>query len=41
MENDQQNSIEWLIQKCAYSDLRPELWENNKATGARKCTTMK
>ena len=27
MENDQQNSIEWLIQKCAYSDLRPELWE--------------
>lgn len=27
MNNDQQNSIEWLIQKCAYSDLRPELWE--------------
>ena len=21
------NSIEWLIEKCAYSDLRPELWE--------------
>ena len=25
MEN--KNSIEWLIEKCAYSDLRPELWE--------------
>ena len=24
---EQKNSIEWLIQKCAYSDLRPELWE--------------
>jgi hypothetical protein len=23
----QQNSIEFLIEKCAYSDLRPELWE--------------
>jgi len=21
------NSIDWLIEKCAYSDLRPELWE--------------
>jgi hypothetical protein len=24
---EQKNSIEWLIQKCAYSDLRTELWE--------------
>ena len=21
------NSVEWLIEKCACSDLRPELWE--------------
>jgi hypothetical protein len=24
---EQKNSIDWLIEKCAYSDLRPELWE--------------
>ena len=24
---EKQNSIDWLIEKCAYSDLRPELWE--------------
>ena len=21
------NSVEWLIEKCACADLRPELWE--------------
>jgi hypothetical protein len=28
MTNDkQQSSVEWLIEKCACADLRPELWE--------------
>ena len=28
MENNkQQTAVEWLIEKCACSDLRPELWE--------------
>ncbi len=26
MSNKKQNSIEWLINKCACADLRPELW---------------
>ena len=25
--NKQQSSVEWLIEKCACADLRPELWE--------------
>ena len=25
--NKQQTAVEWLIEKCACSDLRPELWE--------------
>jgi len=25
--NKQQTAVDWLIEKCAYSDLRPELWE--------------
>jgi hypothetical protein len=25
--NKQQTAIEWLIEKCACADLRPELWE--------------
>ena len=24
---EKKSSIDWLIEKCAYSDLRPELWE--------------
>ena len=28
MENNkQQTAVEWLIEKCACADLRPELWE--------------
>ena len=26
MSNNKQSSIEWLINKCACADLRPELW---------------
>ena len=26
MSNDKQSSVEWLINKCACADLRPELW---------------
>lgn len=26
-EERMSNSIEWLIEKCACADLRPELWE--------------
>jgi hypothetical protein len=25
--NKQQTAVEWLIEKCACADLRPELWE--------------
>jgi flagellar biosynthesis/type III secretory pathway protein FliH len=25
--NKQQSSVEWLIEKCACADLKPELWE--------------
>jgi flagellar biosynthesis/type III secretory pathway protein FliH len=25
--NKQQTAIEWLIEKCACADLKPELWE--------------
>jgi len=25
--NKQQSAVEWLIEKCACADLRPELWE--------------
>jgi hypothetical protein len=27
MSNKQQTAVEWLIEKCACADLRPELWE--------------
>ena len=27
MDNKQQTAVEWLIEKCACADLRPELWE--------------
>ena len=26
MSNNKQSSVEWLIDKCACADLRPELW---------------
>ena len=26
MSNNKQSSVEWLINKCACADLRPELW---------------
>jgi hypothetical protein len=26
-EEEMSNSVEWLIEKCACADLRPELWE--------------
>jgi hypothetical protein len=25
--NKQQTAVEWLVEKCACADLRPELWE--------------
>jgi hypothetical protein len=25
--NKQQTAVDWLIEKCACADLRPELWE--------------
>ena len=27
IDTEMSNSIEWLIEKCACADLRPELWE--------------